>query len=108
MVTPSAITNTHIENALINIRDMLADMPELASEHDTGVLPEDERISWSLDWDQAMGTDLRILDQADNAARLNEDQQRRYHEVIKSLREGLPLIRRLGLSEPTVPLDEAA
>lgn len=108
MASTTTMTEAHIENALTNIRAMLTDLPELVQEQAAGTLSESERISWSLDWDQAMVADLWLLTHADQAHRLTQEQQNRYRDLRQQLRASMDLIHRFGLMEPPVPLDEAA
>lgn len=79
---------------------MLGDLPEVAQEWTQ--LGDGERASWSLDWDQLMGSDLTLLERYYRAGELTADQQRRYRAVLHKLEEALPLIERLHLYPPPV------
>jgi hypothetical protein len=68
-------------------------------------LPDGERAHWSLDWDQLMGGDLRLLDPCYRAGAMTSEQQERYRAVLSELKAALPLIERLDLYRPTVPLE---
>lgn len=82
---------------------MLGDLPEIAEEW--AELPEGERISWSLDWDQIMGGDLPFLEAQYRGGAMTRTQQTRYRKLLKRLKEHLPIIERLGLYPPRVPLE---
>jgi hypothetical protein len=68
------------------------------------VLPEGERVAWSLDWDHLMSDYLRELDHAFRARRMTATQQQRYRAVLRKLAEALPIIEQLDLHRPPVRL----
>lgn len=108
MAPTTPITATQIELCLTNVRDMLTDLPELASEKAAGAVPESEFLSWALDWDQAAGSDVVVLDRAYRSGLMTQDQQARYRDVLRHLKEALPVLRSVGLTEPRISLDVAA
>jgi len=79
-----------------DLADVAADWPELS-----GV----ERASWSLDWDQIMGSLEALLDPAYRAGLMTPDQQERYGDLLCRLRDGTPTLEWLGLQQPSIPLE---
>ena len=103
MATRLAI-DQRVEIELKSLRLMLGDLPEVAQEWDE--LSDGERVSWSLDWDQLMGALKVTLDPYYRSGAMNDDQRARYCTILRQLKEALPLIERLQLYPPPVPLDE--
>ena len=68
-------------------------------------LDEGERVSWSLDWDQAMGAHLRFLEQQYGRQVMTEAQAGRYRDLLRRIKEHLPVIHGLGLYSPPLPLE---
>jgi hypothetical protein len=83
----------------------IGDLPQLDVEWDT--LDEAERVSWSLTWDHVMGTYLPLVDDAYRRGRMTPEQAAAYRETLDRLKAALPIIERLRLMPPTVPLDLA-
>lgn len=80
----------------------VGDLPEVAQEWnqlDPGV-----RATWSLDWHQTIAMDLPFLEAQYKAGVMTKAQQTRYRKLLKQLGGHLPLIERLGLTQPRVPL----
>ena len=101
MVMPAkTVTDQRIEIGLEPLRLMLGDLPEVAEEWPH--LGDGERASWTLDWDQLMGSYLTLLEEYYRAGGMTADQQRRYQELLRELQEALPLIERLNLYPPPV------
>ena len=103
MAAPTT-TNQSVEIGLKCLRLMLGDLPELADEWDE--LSDGERVSWSLDWDQIMASDLPLLDRQIRAGEMTTEQETRYRALLCELKAMLPTIQRLQLYPPPVPLDE--
>jgi hypothetical protein len=97
-------TDRRIGIDLASLRLMLGDLPEVAQEWDE--LSDGERVSWSLDWDQLMGALKVTLDPYYRSGAMTDDQRARYGTILGQLKEALPLIQRLQLYPPPVPLDE--
>lgn len=87
-------------------RDMLEEVAEYAPEWDQ--LPETWRAAVSIDWDQAMGSRLRFLDEQYQAGTMAPEQRVGYEALLRQLKALLPTIRRLGLWEPPIPLKAKA
>jgi hypothetical protein len=102
MASPPA-TDHFVEIGLESLRLMLGDLPDVAAEWDE--ISDGERVSWSLDWDQLMATDLKLLDPIYRSGSMTPDQQSRYHTVLAQLKDALPLIERLDLYPPMVSLE---
>jgi len=96
-------TNQSVELWLKCLRLMLGDLPEIAEEWDE--LSDGERVSWSLDWDQIMASDLPILDRHFRAGAMTTEQETRYRALLCELKAMLPTIQRLQLYPPPVPLE---
>lgn len=96
-------TFERIEIGLFAIECALDDLPDIVEEWNT--LAEGERVSWSHDWDQLMGTYLILLDEHFRTDAMTERQRRRYALVLDRLREALPTIYRFNLHRPTVSLE---
>jgi hypothetical protein len=99
----STSADGRIEIGLEALRLMIADLPEVAAEWDE--LSDGERASWSLDWDQLMGSYLYLLDKYYRSQQLTPDQQVRYCTILRRLRESMALIDELQLFPPPVPLE---
>jgi len=97
-------TNQGIEIGLKSLRLMLGDLPEVAEEWPQ--LSDGERVSWSLDWDQIMASDLRVLDRHYRAGAMTTEQEARYRKLLCMLKDLPPLIERLQLYPPPVSLEE--
>jgi hypothetical protein len=103
MVTKTAV-NRRIEIDLESLRLMLGDLPEVAE--DWARMGEGERVSWSLDWDQVMGGVQVTLDPPYRAGEMTPDQRARYRDLLRELAAALPVIERLQLQPPSVPLPQ--
>jgi len=60
---------------------------------------------FSIRWGVLMSGRLKRLEYYYWAGDLTEDQERRYQELRHELEEAMPLIERLGVSHPNVPLE---
>ncbi len=103
MVAP-AKRDGRIDIGLESLRLALGDLPEVAEEW--AELADGERASWSLDWDQLMGTYLVLLERHYRAGTMTPDQRALYHELLDRLQAALPLIEQLQLYPPPVPLGD--
>jgi hypothetical protein len=102
MATPAALAQ-QIDGEIEAIWDMVSEMAEIVD--DWWNLPESVRVSWSLDWDQAMGTLLPHVESARQAGQLNAVQETRYHSLLDTLEQLTPTIIRLNLFRPLVSLN---
>jgi hypothetical protein len=91
------------DHRMRSIALMLGDLPGVAEEWPS--LDEGERISWSLDWDQLMGGHLPLIEAQFRGGLLTPQQQERYSTLLAQLKAALPLLDRLDLYRPTVPLE---
>jgi hypothetical protein len=102
MVAKSA-TAEKVDLELRCLELMLIDLPEVAEEWCE--LGEGERVSWSHDWDQLMGALEAILYPTYQSGSMTDEQRVRYRQILCTLQASLSTLRRVGLREPTVPLD---
>jgi hypothetical protein len=96
-------TPEKVELELRCLELMLTDLPEIAEEWDT--IGDGERVSWSRDWDQLMGALEAILYPTYQSGSMTDEQRVRYRQILCTLQASLSTLRRVGLREPTVPLD---
>jgi uncharacterized protein (DUF433 family) len=82
---------------------MVTELPEVAAEWST--LSEAERESWRLDWSNEMFGLRRLAGHVSDGA-LSTADQKRYRQVLHRLKAALPLVNRLNLRLPAVPLDD--
>jgi hypothetical protein len=101
MAAPTTMTQ-RLEVLLQAVRAEVDDLP--AWEEAWPTLSDAEQASWSLNWDHVMATYLVDLDEAYRAGTMTSDQQTRYRAVLDRLSRLLPLIERLDLYRPPVPL----
>lgn len=62
----------------------------------------------SIRWGTLMSGRLKRLEYYYRTGDLTEDQERRYRRLRDELKDAIPLIERLGIGRPTVPLEESA
>ncbi len=105
MAAPTT-TDERIAIGLESLRLTLGDLSEIAGEWTQ--LNDGERASWSLDWDQLMATYLPLLERSYRSGAMTPDQRARYCAILRQLKEALPLIERLQLYPPPVPLEEGS
>lgn len=87
---------------LESVRLMIGDLADVAAEWPE--LSGAERASWSLDWDQIMGSVESVLDPAYRAGSMTRDQQEQYRDLLGRLRDGTSTLERMGLQRPTPAL----
>ena len=85
-----------IEAELRRLRE-LADDPDRS--HD-----QDELYNAAIGWGVLVAGRLRRLASYHSSGRLAEDERARYERLRTALRDALPVIERLGLAGPGVPL----
>lgn len=96
--TATTATTQRVATSLKAMSLMLDDLPEVAQEW--AGMREAEQASWSLDWDQAVGTHLQVLEQHYQAGMMTAHERVKYQELHKKLAEALPLAHQLGLFVP--------
>ncbi len=78
---------------------------ELAS--DSRKAQDRSRIyDFNVKWGVLMSGRLMRLEHYYRAQDLTEDQERRYRELRRELKDAMPLVERLRISRPTVPLED--
>lgn len=89
-----------IDRSLHYAHAMVDDLIDVTREwHD---LPDWERASWSLDWDQFALLHLKDLDLDYHADRMSPDQVVRYQYLLNRLRKQQPTIERFRLAAPAI------
>jgi hypothetical protein len=79
------------------LRDLALD-PEKAQ--------DDDRVyDFSIRWGVLLSGRLKRLEHYYREGRLNEDQRSHYQELRRDLKDAVPLMERLGLGKPRVPLE---
>ncbi len=99
MATTGAVDATEI--SLRALAAELRCLPEMAEAWEQE--PEDRRLTYSLEWDEPLGR-LEQLDRAYRSGALPTEQAARYRDLLRALREALPLIQKLALEPPRVSL----
>lgn len=78
---------------------------ELASDPDKA--EDGARVyDFSIRWGVLMSGRLKRLEHYHRTGELTEEGERRYRELRRELEEAIPLIERLGIARPTVPLED--
>lgn len=95
-----------IELRLNALLASVADLPDIAEEW--CALGDAERTSLSLDWDHLMADYLTELDIDYEDGKMAGGQQTRYRQLLRKLKEIMPIIQRLDWYRPTIALDRPA
>ena len=102
MATTSELTQ-RIETVLHGVTAETDFLPELAA------FWEDEsdanRYVWYVEWRELMAR-LEDVEAAYRAGAMTDEQRERYHTLRQKLRTHLPLLEQLGLTTPSVPLED--
>lgn len=69
-------------------------------------LPETNQDLLGLEWSQSMTSLLPEVNSAYRSGRMTPEQQARYRTLLGRLKEALPIIQKLNLCRPRVPLDD--
>ena len=104
-----ATETTREERIELRLNALLAsvgDLPGIAEEWNA--LGDAERASLSLDWDHLMADYLTELDIDYEDGKMAAGQRARYRELLRKLREAMPIILRLDWYRPPIPLDRPA
>ena len=102
MVRAGAMTQ-RIERLLGYLVRTVADLPEVAAEWKR--LEPASRATWSLDWHQTMVMDLPFVQEQYRARTMTKKQRAHYEDLLRRLKECQPIIERLGISQPHIPLE---
>lgn len=100
-----ATTTSIAERIDVGLRAVLAeveDLPTVAEEW--AALSDANRASIALDWAHLMADFLPELEEAFRADEMTPEQQTRYQTLRQKLSAALPIIERLRLYRPPVPL----
>lgn len=88
------------------LEEEVADLPDLAETWDDE--SDAMRYSERLTWLSCMGVLDRRVDPAFRSGKMTPDQQTRYRELVRKLRDARPVLGRLGFDLPKASLDCAA
>jgi hypothetical protein len=102
MVTTSQVSSL-IDTDLHLLSREVAYLPELA--RDWASDTAESRDAFYLEWRSLMGT-LTMVDRAYRVGDMSAEQQKCYRTLQRNLADALPIIERLGLNAPAVPLDD--
>ncbi|MBI3979721.1 MAG: hypothetical protein HY331_16190 [Chloroflexi bacterium] len=102
MATTTRI-DKRIERSLHAVTAETDDLPTVAAEWAS--LSDGERAAVSLDWDHLMADYLTELDEYYRSGEMTLIQQVRYRELLRKLKEALPIITRLNFYPPPVSLE---
>ncbi len=103
MVAPAAIT-ARIERSLTALLAEVNDLATVGAEWQS--LPEWNQASIALDWSHLMADYLTELDNFYRSDAMTADQQARFNVLRGQLTTSLPIIARLNLYRPPIPLDD--
>lgn len=98
-----------IEGFLEGIVSFVADFPILVEEWDS--LNDEGQTVTYLRWDHYMADYLTELDEHYHAGDMLAEQEERYRDLLRMLREAMPIIEQLDMMRPPVSLtlaDEVA
>lgn len=100
-----AATTDIEEQAVTTLRTvelMVEDLASVAGEWDQ--LSPDERMSWSLDWSNEMSA-LERVTRAGADGHPPAAAVARYRRLVRKIGDALPILARLDLYRPAIPLD---
>ena len=92
-----------IERSLTTVLAETRELPTIEKEWAT--LPDGNRASFGLEWDHWMADYLPDLHAHFCAGDMTPDQEDRYRRLLRELAAAMPIIERLNLYRPPVPLD---
>ncbi len=81
----------------------IVELPTTSAAWDS--IEEWERASISLEWSHLMADYLTQIDEHYRGDGVATDQRTRYQELLRKLRDALPIVERLNLYRPPVSLD---
>jgi hypothetical protein len=102
MATSATVTQA-IERDLHRLAVEIEDLPLLAEEWDDA--QESVRYDAELTWHSVMVGLRERLDPAYRSSQMTSEQAERYRELLRKLREVLPVLDRLGFPKPRVSLE---
>lgn len=98
----NGITKGRIEHELKLAPSRIEELDDLDDLWDQ--MPDWEQADWSLEWEQFLNILDHILDAAYRTNQMAPDQQVKYLEAIRQMKERMPIIERLGLTKPKVSI----
>lgn len=105
-MAPTAGLSARIDLDLDALFYELEDLIELAEIWDEE--PDHMQYAEMLTWDSCMSTLSLDRDPAYHSGQMTLEQQARYRDLLRRLKEVLPILQNLGFSRPSVSLDIAA
>ncbi|MCX6023662.1 MAG: hypothetical protein NTZ05_18400 [Chloroflexi bacterium] len=100
------ITERQVATWLRNGPLMLEELEEQAARWDE--MPDWEQADWSLEWDQFVSYLRHVLDPAYHTGLMDAEQRSLYCDLVRGLKDALPLLQQLHLTLPPVSFDIAA
>lgn len=94
-----------IESALSVLELEVSDLSETADLWPEQ--PDDWRLGFMIEWDVRM-SEFKALHDSYESAQLSPENIQRYRQLARQLRNQLPTVKQLGLTMPSVSLDEDA
>lgn len=96
---------TGIDTDMDMVSDGIQALRELASDPEKS--QDSARIyDFSIRWGVLLSGRLKRLEHYYRAGELTEEQEHGYRRLRRELEEATPLVERLGVGKPTVPLEE--
>jgi hypothetical protein len=92
-----------IERKLRAIAAEVDDLPNVEAEWET--LPDWNQASIAIEWAHLMADYLTELDELNRDRSMSDDQQLRYCAMLHALAAAMPIIERLDLYRPPIPLE---
>lgn len=92
-----------IDQSLRYDHAMLDELVEVTGEWDD--IPEPERTSWMMDWDQFALDKIRMITEDYARGRLTPEQEAEYRRLISRIEQHRDLIHRFGLTMPRIPVE---
>lgn len=108
MASTTAVASKKRDLALQALAGEIGDLNSILAEQESNQLSEVERDVRAMEWGQVMGTLRVVLDPAYHAGQMTREQEERYRELLRRLREALPVIEKLRFPRPPVSLEPRA
>ena len=93
----------HINRSLRYDHAMLDELAEVTAEWEA--LPDGERASWSMDWDQFALEKFPRITREFRTGVMTPEQEASYHHLLQRIEENRDLIERFGLTMPRIPVE---
>ena len=97
------VTTQRIERLLDALLRTTGDLPEVAEEWKA--LEPASRATWSLDWHRTLVMDLPFVQEQYITGTMTKKQRAQYEDLLRRFKECQPIIERLGITQPQIPLE---